>query len=125
MKGLSARTLPGRISASYFLYPGKAGENGARRFTDEALAILPPRSVLIADHTLAAPLDYAQVVEGRRPDVEIYYLFPPRQVEACLAIAAQGREVFIAATDSYYDVEGLRQRFEIAPAGPLHRLIPR
>jgi hypothetical protein len=124
-KGLSARTLPGRDPAGYFLYPGKAGEDGARRFADEALRILPVRSVLIADPTLAAPLKYAQVVEGRRLDVEIYYVSPARQVEACLAIASQGRQVLIAATDSYFDAEGLSQRFEIAPAGPLHRLIPR
>ncbi len=119
------RGLPHRDAAGWYLRPGKRGDAGARRFAEESLAHLPAGSVLIADHTPAAPIEFLIAVEGRRPDVTVFWVPPAGQLANALRATAEGRPVFIAATDSYYAVEDLMGSFHIEPAGPIHRLVPR
>jgi len=119
----SVRAIPGRDAALYHLYPGKRGDDGARRFCEEAFAVLPPRTLLIADDTLAEPFDYLQVVEGKRTDVEVFYVSPSRQRQVAASKARLGRAVFLAARDAYYNVQDLGRRFEIVPEGPIYRLV--
>ncbi|MBI3450007.1 MAG: DUF2723 domain-containing protein [Acidobacteria bacterium] len=118
----AVRSIPGRDAALYHLYPGKRGDDGARRFAEEALAACPERTFLIADDTLAEPLDYVQVVERERTDVEVFYVSRSRQLQLASARARLGRPVFLAAADAYYNLDALRGRFEIVPAGPVFRL---
>jgi hypothetical protein len=119
------RAIPGRDAALYHLYPGKRGDDGARRFCEEAFSVLPPRALLIADDTLAEPLDYLQVVERVRTDVEVMYVSPARQLQVAISKTRLGRPVFLAACDAYYNVADLGRWFEIVPEGPIYRLAPR
>ncbi|HZE88843.1 MAG TPA: DUF2723 domain-containing protein [Verrucomicrobiae bacterium] len=117
------RSIPGRDAALYHLYPGKRGDDGARRYCDAAFAVLPSRALLVADDTLAEPFDYVQVVERRRTDVEVMYLSPSRQLQVALSKARLGRAVFLAARDTaYYALDDLAKAFEIAPVGPIFEL---
>ena len=119
------RAIPGRDAALYHLYPGKRRDDGARRFCEESFSVLPPRSLLIADDTLAEPFDYLQVVERKRTDVEVFYASPSRQLQVAASKARLGRPVFLAARDAYYNVEELGRRFEFVPEGPIYRLVPK
>ncbi|HEY3175497.1 MAG TPA: DUF2723 domain-containing protein [Candidatus Polarisedimenticolia bacterium] len=123
--GPAARNLPGRDAALYHLDPDKSGNDGARRFCEEAFAVLPREAVLLTDFTIGEPLAYLQVVETRRPDVEIFSALPRLQLKMALERHRAGREVYLAAVDSYYDIEGISRHFDIVPAGPLHHLIAR
>ncbi len=119
------RELPGRDPVKFHLDPDKRGQDGARRWAEAALEGLPERSVLLADHTLREPLAYIQVVEGKRADAEITYRIVPEQAAFARERASDGRAVFLAATDAYYDVDGLAESFRLEAAGPLFRLRPR
>jgi hypothetical protein len=123
--GPAVRDLPGRDAVLYHLYPGKTGYDGARRFGEEAFALLPPRAVALADFTIGEPMRYMQVVEGKRRDLDIFYASPRSQLQVAIERHRLGREVYLAAKDSYYDIDGISTRFDIVPAGPLHRLIAR
>jgi len=121
----SIRSIPWRDAALYHLYPGKGGDDGARRFCEESFAVMPPRSLLIADDPLAEPFDYLQLVEGKRTDVEVFYVSPARQLQVAMSKIRLGRAVFLAARDRYYEVAGLERLLEVVPAGPIFRLHPK
>ena len=48
----------------------------ARRFAQPLLETAPEGALILADWRWAMPLRYLQAVEGRRPDVEIQYVWP-------------------------------------------------
>jgi hypothetical protein len=66
---VQARSLPYRDNNRFFLNPNKHGEDGARRFAEEALQAAKPMGVIFADYTPYAVFRYLQVVDGLRPDV--------------------------------------------------------
>lgn len=116
------RPLPGRDNLTYVLSPWKHRETGARRFGESILAALPPDSVLFADYSIWAVIRYLQVVEGARPDVELVQLLSvPEQVSAILRYRDRPH-LFLADLYRYYDVEGIRQYFDILPYGPVYQL---
>jgi len=121
----SPRALPGRDSVRYFLDPNKRGETGARAFCHAALEPLPPRAVVLADYTLEEPLNYTQIAEGLRPDVEVYYALPRDQLRVALDLSSRGRPVYLAAIDAPYDPASIATRFDIRPAGPIYALSPK
>lgn len=115
------RPLPGRDNLVYVLSPWKHRETGARQFGESILAALPPDSVLFADYSIWAIIRYLQVVEGARPDVELVQLSGD---QVSLILRYQNRpHLFLADTYRYYDVEGIRQYFDILPHGPVYQLI--
>jgi hypothetical protein len=121
MNPLNVRALPGRDNNTFFLWPPKHGYQGAREFGEQVLATLPPDSVLLADWTPLECLRYLQAVEGRRPDVTLIELYGDRQVPYLLE-QSETRPVFIAGTQLYYDMSGIRRYFDVLPFGPVYRL---
>ncbi|MDY6875941.1 MAG: DUF2723 domain-containing protein [Chloroflexota bacterium] len=118
------RPLPGRDNLTYVLAPWKHHETGARDLGDEILLTLPPHSVLFADYSIWAIVNYLQVVEGARPDVELVGL-PKRGRQVPLLLQYRDvSDLFLADTYRYYDVEEIQEYFEIVPEGPIYRLIP-
>ena len=118
------RPLPGRDNLTYVLSPWKHRETGARAFGEQILGVLPPDSVLFADYSIWAVLNYLQVVEGARPDVELVKL-PGQPAQVPLILQYRDRpHLFLADLYRYYDVEGIRRHFDILPYGPIYRLVP-
>lgn len=119
------RPLPGRDNFAYVLSPWKHKEVGARAYGEGMLRALPAGSVLFADYAPWAVLRYLQVVERARPDVEVVHLeTEPTQVPLILTYRDKPN-LFLADTYRYYDLDGIRQHFDIVPAGPIYRLIPK
>ena len=117
------RPLPGRDNLTYVLSPWKHHETGARALGEQILEALPPNSVIFADYSIWAVLNYLQVVEGARPDVELVKL-PSQPAQVPLILQYRDRPyLFLADLYRYYDVEGIRQHFDILPHGPIYRLI--
>jgi hypothetical protein len=119
------RPLPGRDNLRYVLSPWKQNETGARDLGEQIVGALPPHSVLFADYSLWAVVQYLQVVEHARPDVELVLLTGrPSQVATILDYRDRP-SLFLADIYRYYDVKGIGEHFEIVPAPPIYRLIPK
>lgn len=117
------RPLPGRDNLTYVLSPWKHHETGARILGERILEALPPDSVLFADYSIWAVVNYLQVVEGARPDVELVKL-PGRSAQVPLILQYQDHpRLFLADLYRYYDIEGIRQHFDILPYGPVYQLV--
>jgi len=117
------RPLPGRDNLTYVLTPWKQNETGARELGEQILQTLPPNSVFFADYSIWAVINYLQIVEKARPDVQLVELASEGQVPLILQYRS-APNLFLADTYRYYDVEGIRQHFDIVPVGPIYRLIP-
>ncbi len=135
----SPHDVPYRDEYRYFLQPWRCGEDGPRRLAEAVLARLPERAVLLADSTVAPPLVYVQVVEGRRPDVLLAaagtrppYLSASEAVrywrsEASLlpALAAEGRRVFVVSDQRRYMPRWVRDHPRRAAFGPIYEVRPK
>ncbi|MFH1220223.1 MAG: DUF2723 domain-containing protein [Candidatus Eisenbacteria bacterium] len=120
---LGIREIPGRPALEYFLLPSKRGYLGARNFAEAALNELPGNAAIIADHTLLQPMLYLQAIEKARPDVHAVEVFVQDQVAFALTQSRE-RPVYLARTEPYYDLDGLKQHFKVVPQGVVFRLVP-
>jgi hypothetical protein len=119
------RPLPGRDNFTYVLSPWKQNENGAHAYGEAILRALPEGSVLFADYGPWAVLRYLQIVEHARPDVEVVHLESER-TQVPLILTYQGKpNLFLADRYRYYDLDGIRQHFDIVPTGPIYHLVPK
>jgi hypothetical protein len=62
----TALAIPSRYQAV-----DRTQDRAAERWVDHVFAAMPPRSVIVSWWSYSTPLWYAQLVEGRRPDVAI------------------------------------------------------
>ena len=121
---LGVRDLPGRDTATFLFTPWKREETGARDFGQQVLTNLPSGSVLFSDWTPHAVLKYLQVVEGQRPDLTLVEMpYRGYQMPVILEYAKSHDNLFIADTDKYYDVEEIKQYFDVMPWGPIYQLV--
>lgn len=118
---IPSRNLPGRDAATFFLWPPKAGYVGARHFAENTLDLLPVNSILIADWTLQTPIRYIQVVEQRRPDVQLVQV-DPTGLEIIWQNKGQ-RPLFLANDDPrYYPMADFRDVFRLIALGHIYQL---
>jgi len=119
------RPLPGRDNLSYVMSPWKHQETGARDFGERILAALPQDSVLFADYSIWSVIHYLQVVEGARPDVKAVNLTAAESQVLRILSYAPARQLYLADTYRYYDLQEIQEHFNIVPAGPIYRLVPK
>ena len=122
-----ARTLPYRDNDRFFLNPNKRGEDGARRFAEHALQLVPPRAVIFADSTPYTVLRYVQRIDGVRPDVLLLSASVGQPVPVRWVFEdGRRRPTFIASlTPGYYDFSGLTGKYDLVPAGSIIEARPR
>ena len=122
-----ARTLPYRDNDRFFLNPDKRGEDGARRFAEHALQLVPPRAVIFADSTPYTVLRYVQRIDGVRPDVLLLSASVGQPVPVRWVFEdGRRRPTFIASlTPGYYDFSGLTGKYDLVPAGSIIEARPR
>ena len=121
--------VPYRDDYEYFLRPWRTGYAGAERFAREALETAEPNSVIRADTTTVAPLLYVQEVKGLRPDVQIVTGVArspgaPRVEEQTLGRLLEQRPVYIVSRQPGYCPAFIRDRYRLAEAGVLWRIVP-
>ncbi len=120
----SFREIGGRDNLAYVLSPWKQNETGARAFGENILDSLPRNSVLVADYSIWAVINYLQVVEGQRLDIDLVELSPIASGQQLPAILAHSDlPLFLADTGRYYDMAAIQQYFNIQPSGAVYRLI--
>jgi hypothetical protein len=122
-----ARTLPYRDNDRFFLNPNKRGEDGARRFAEQVLQLVPPRAVIFADSTPYTVLRYVQRIDGIRPDVLLLSASVGQAVRVRWVVEdGRPRPTFIASlTPGYYDFSGLTGEYDLVPAGSIIEARPR
>lgn len=120
------RQIGGRDNLTYVLSPWKQNETGARAFGESILNVLPTHSVLFADYSIWSIVNYLQVVEGERLDVDLVELSPVATGQQLPAILAHiDLPLFLADTGRYYDIADIQQYFEIQPFHNVYRLVPK
>ncbi len=65
-----------QLAATFPAYRALAQDNSTRGYAEAALREAPSNAVLLSNWHWATPMWYLQQVEGRRPDVEVRYVFP-------------------------------------------------
>ena len=120
-----SRVLPGRDPVWYYLWPPKIGYTGARDYVTAAFDALPQGAVVVADWLPYQPMRYVQAVEGGRPDVrlEMINAGDGRQM-AFLTAQPSGALLFLADISPlpYYEIEAIRERFDIEVVGVMYKL---
>ncbi|HWP47970.1 MAG TPA: DUF2723 domain-containing protein [Candidatus Limnocylindrales bacterium] len=120
---LHAREIPFRDNTAFFLNPGKRGEYGARRFGEEALRVVKPDAILIADYTPYTVLLYLQEIEALRPDVIILssnFYGSLKDLQPIVAEHFPEHPVYLAGINSgYYKIDNLQKNFNLVRVGPL------
>jgi len=124
-RGLTFREswhVPGEGGEYFFLWPPKRGYYAPRVYAEEVFDVLPEGAKLLAEPILASPLQFMQIVEGRRPDIAIEY--------CCWNI----REVLegagnrpVAVTELRVDshtTDWIRRNYDLIRRGPIYLLVP-
>ena len=115
-----AQRVPGPNSSYFFLWPPKAGYYDARAFAVAALNAAPDHALLLADPTLASPIQFLQEVERVRPDVTVRYCC--WDIEEALA-EAEGRPIAFATLDPPPRfIARLQQQHQIRSQEPIYLL---
>lgn len=105
---LQIRTLPGREPNSFFLWPAKNDYWGAYNYGSALLTSLPPKSVLIADHTPFQTLKYLQVVHKLGLDIELVPIEPRDELMDVIQSFPLTVPIFVADNDPrYYNLDSL------------------
>lgn len=126
------RDIPGRSTYVYFLRPRKNGDDGARRFAEEAFATVGPGGYLMAGSPYQPVLAYVRDIEGIGHDTVMQTggEVPPAPPTA--SATPRVVEEFARAGRAYVcDVRPGRlspewaEHYDFQPAGPVYRLIPK
>jgi hypothetical protein len=99
----------------------RSQETWVARWLDEALSTIEPDAVVVSWWSYSTPLWYAQIVEGRRPDI---WIVDDRtrldldlgEVEDVIDANLGRRPVYVMRVTAS-DIQNLGQRFKIEPAG--------
>jgi hypothetical protein len=123
---VKARNLPYRENTLFFLVPDKHQEFGAQRFGREVFQILEPNSIIIADFTPLAVLQYFQEVQGLRKDVWLKLVdFKPLELDF-VDRYIYNRPVYLADDlEPDYNIAGLKTKYDLVPVGPIIKVEPR
>ena len=120
---VKTRSVPYRDNNKYFLLPDKSNYFGAYRYGREALATAKPNSIIIADFTTAAVLDYFCIVEDKVRPVKIIFsesIDIPRFIADNIKI----NNIYLAdIEESYYDIKRLKDEYRFVPEGPIFQVL--
>lgn len=124
---LGARSLPNRDNDRYFLLPDKSSYRGALQFAETVFRDAKHNSIVCADFTPLAVLNFLQVNAKRRPDIKLitvdesssdYSLdFIKRNIER--------RPIYLVDIDDYQEMYGIREltlHYDIVLEGILYRI---
>ena len=120
------RQLPDRDNYAYVLSPWNHLEQAPRKFAESVLSAVGANGVLFVDYGIWSMVNYLQIVEGARPDVEAV-LLPGAGVGDQLPLVMDHSDkegLYIGDVGRYYDMEELQDEFEIVRSGPIYKLAP-
>ncbi|MFW6062709.1 MAG: protein O-mannosyl-transferase family [Chloroflexota bacterium] len=104
--------------SNYGSFAALAEDRTAREYAGTILEDAPENSVILADWHWASPLWYLQRVEGRRPDLDIAYVFPTAEPYGATWARriAETLDAGLPVVATHYD----RQQYEqLPPSQPL------
>jgi hypothetical protein len=122
-----------RDGIEYFLNPNRRGDYSAERFSRNTLADLAPDALVLApkesDQEAYIALRYFQLVERRRPDVELDLVLwapstaVPSAILEHVRLVAPCRPVYFASLDPRsYPLEALGRTFTVTEEAGLYRI---
>jgi hypothetical protein len=117
---LGVMVVAAQARATYPSYRALAQDTSTREYAEAVLGAAPEGAALLASWHWATPLWYLQEVEGRRPDVDVRYIFPQGASLAqnwVDAIAGTLPERPVIVT-SFYAGEYAALPYRFVPLGP-------
>ncbi|MCK6483499.1 MAG: DUF2723 domain-containing protein [Phycisphaerae bacterium] len=126
------RDIPGRSTYAYFLRPRKNGDDGARRFAEEAFATVGPDGYLMAGSPYQPVLAYVRDVEGIGRDTVMQTggEVPPapptaRATPRVVAEFARAGRAYVCDVRPGRISPEWAERYDFQAAGPVFRLTPK
>jgi hypothetical protein len=127
---VNIRSLPFRDNISFYMFPGKRNEHGARDYALAALNSVDPNSIILADFTPGMVIKYIRDVEGIRKDVTIEeldrYLFNGGDLKKDIANFVEKNikthEIYLADDEWYYCIDYLKKSYKIEKQGVLYKI---
>ena len=123
---LHARSLPYRNNARFFLNPNKRGYYGDRKFGEELFALAAKDSIVFADFTPYTILRYLAVIEGKRPDIKLVVcderMKLHKRIDGIKSIRPDAK-IYLADKNSYYNLDGLEEKYQIQAYGPFFGVV--
>jgi hypothetical protein len=122
--------IPYRSDYEYFLQPWKTGYTGADRFAREALDLAANNAIIYADATTAAPLLFAQEMDGKRPDVKIISgainsKDAPRLDAQTIGQLLEERTIYVVSPRPRYCPKFVLENYNVVQAGILWQVTKR
>jgi Protein O-mannosyl-transferase TMEM260-like len=121
---VKARSLPYRDNNRFFLLPDKSNYFGAYRFGNEVFEVVSPGSIIIADFTPRAALDYFQIIENVGRQVKVVFN-ESINVPEFIADNIDKQKIYLADLEPYYHTDYLKEKYNIVPRGPIFQVIKR
>ncbi len=116
------RQVPGPNGRYFLLWPPKAGYFDARDYAEVALAAAPQHALLLADPSLAAPMQFLQRTENIRPDVMVHFCC--WDIDAVLAANSQRPAALADDASEIYPIDRLQMEYQIIARAPIYLLKP-
>jgi hypothetical protein len=121
LRGLLAGTLAAALAWNWPL-ADQSGNWSGRERGEATLAALEPGALLLGYWETVPLVEYLQLVEGRRPDVQAInrFLIAPEDAQALIASEMGRRPIYIDTPSTE-----LLRAYRVEPAGPVYRVLPR
>lgn len=118
---VKARSLPYRDNR-YFLLPDKSDYFGAYLYGKEVLETAEPDSILIADFTPLAVINYLRIVENKSYNAKIIFS-ESINIPEFIAENIDEYKIYLADLEPYYDIDNLKQKYNIIPEGIIFQVV--
>lgn len=130
---IKIRSLPYRNNISFYFFPNKRNEYGARKYAEEVLQYVKTNSIILADFTPGIVLRYLQAVEGMRKDVTVesldrYLFMKDKSREMILDFIDNNIKthvIYLADNESFYEIKYLMKKYNVVREGILYRVFER
>ena len=122
---LHARHLKYRDNERFFLNPNKKGYYGDRQLGEEMLKLAKKDSIIFADYTIYAILNYLKTIENRRPDIHLLYSGSNMElIKEFDKIKKKNPEIsiYLADMNHYYNLKGIEGKYSVKPIGPFYKI---
>ena len=123
---LHTRSLPYRDNSKFFLNPNKRGYVGDRKFGEELFELAAVDSIVFADFTPDTILRYLAAIEHKRPDVRLIRCnerIPLRARIDKIHAEYPDARIYLAGKNSYYNLDGLEERYQIQSYGSFFEVV--
>lgn len=125
---INIRTLPYRDNLSFYFWPNKRNEHGAKKYAEEVLKSAKFNSIILADFTPGMVLKYLQELEGFRKDVVIedvdrfVFLNNTKGIIEYIDAHIKDHPIYLADSQPYYEIASIQKKYNVIKQGVFYEV---